>query len=100
MFELGVNDRRKLTDIRAYFLQHWAHNAAVFLQKGGQEMHRLDLRIASLRGQLLRAGHGLLGLDREFVETEGHVVAVSFQLSAISLPPHKRQPRCRLTTDS
>ena len=38
-------------------------------------MQRLDLRIAALGGQLLRALHRLLGFDRQFVETKCHDVS-------------------------
>ena len=45
---------------------------ALVRSSAASKMQRLDLRIPSLGGQLLRAAHGLLGFDRQFVETEGH----------------------------
>ena len=44
-------------------------------QQRRQQMHRLNLRIPRLRRQLLRAGDGLLGLDRQFVESEWHEIS-------------------------
>ena len=41
-------------------------------QQRGQQMQRVDLRIAAVGGQLLGALHGLLGLDRQFVEAKCH----------------------------
>ena len=38
----------------------------------GQQVQRLDLRIAMLGGQFLRALDGFLGFDGEFVESKCH----------------------------
>ena len=81
MLQLRFDDRFQLVDIRADLFKHGAHDAAVLLQERGQQMDRLDLRIPRLGGQLLRAGHGFLGFDRQFVESKWHSSVTSFQLS-------------------
>ena len=59
-----LDDGFELPDVRADFFEHRAHDAAVLVQERRQQVDRLNLRIPRLRGQLLRAGDGLLGFDR------------------------------------
>ena len=56
-------------------LQQRPDDAFALGQHGGQQVQRLDLRIAAVGRQRLRRGHGLLGLDRQFVETKCHDVS-------------------------
>ena len=61
--ELGVDDLFELRGVSTDFFEHGADDAAVFGQQRGEQVDRLDLRIAPLGGELLSAGDGLLGLD-------------------------------------
>ena len=38
----------------------------------GQQVQRVDLRVAAIGGEFLGASHGLLGLQGQFVETKCH----------------------------
>ena len=60
----------ELRDVDADLLEHRPHDAVALVQQRRQQVQRLDLRIPRLGRQLLRALHGFLGFDREFVETE------------------------------
>jgi hypothetical protein len=71
--KLGTNYLVELPDVGSHLVKHRPHDTATFLaQQSGEELNRLDLWIAGVSGQLLRASDRLLGFDCEFVETEGH----------------------------
>ncbi len=68
----GIDDAFQLPAIGADPLQERADHALALAQQGPQQVQGLDLRMAPLGGQRLRSRHGLLALDRQFVESEGH----------------------------
>ncbi len=67
--------------IGADLLQQRPHDALALVQQRGQQVQRLDLRIASVGGELLRALHGLLGFDRQFVESKCHELMSGVRVS-------------------
>ena len=48
------------------------HQALCFGEQPGKQVQRVNLRIASVGGKVLRRLHGLLGLDGQFVESKCH----------------------------
>ncbi len=58
--------------------------ALAVLEQSQQQMHGLELGVAELGRAILRLLHRLLRLDGEFVPTNSHFLAPSFQLLALS----------------
>ena len=62
MAQFGLDDLVQLRAIDADLVQDRPDDAVLFGQQRGQQVQRIDLRIAAIGRQRLRAGHGLLGL--------------------------------------
>ncbi len=61
MAQFGLNDAIQLAAVDADAVEDRADDAVVFRQQGGQQVQRIDLRIAPVGRQFLR-GPRLLGL--------------------------------------
>ena len=67
---LSIASRARLAGVLcvdAEALQDRHDDALVLLEQGEEKVGRGDLGVRVLRGEPLRGGHGLLGLDRESV---------------------------------
>src|SRR4051812_2367279 len=82
MLQLGVDDRLQLPYVRADLFQHGPNDSFAFFQERREQVHGLNLRVSSLARELLRALNGLLGFDRQFVESECHVSTIPFLRAA------------------
>ena len=56
----------------ADLFQHGRNDAFLVFEQRGQQVHRQQLGIAVLGGELVRALDGFLRFDGEFVPTDGH----------------------------
>ena len=72
MAQFGLDDLVQLPAVDADAIEDRADDAVVFGQQRGQQVQRVDLRMAAIGGQFLRPCHGLLGLEGQFVEAKCH----------------------------
>ena len=72
MAQFGLDDLVELSAIDADAFEDRPDDAVVFRQQRGQQVQRVDLRMAAIGGQFLCPRHGLLGLQGQFVETKCH----------------------------
>ncbi len=79
--QLGFDNRVELRAVDADFVQKWPRDAFRLCQERGEQMKRINLRIASIGRDLLRSLDGLLGFDREFVESKCHMRFLPAKLS-------------------
>ena len=70
--QLRLDNAIELPAVGADFFQQRFDNALVLGQQRGEQVQRLDLRIAMIGGQFLGALDGFLGFDGEFVESKSH----------------------------
>ena len=70
--QLGPDDLVELGPVCANLVEDRPDDSVGFLQQGGHQMNRIDLRIAMFRRQRLRLRNRFLRSDRQFVESESH----------------------------
>ena len=78
--QLGLHLLLQLRHVDADFFQDRPGHAVLLVEQRRQQVQRVHLRMALVRGQRLGALDGFLRFDREFVEAEGH----GFQFSVAS----------------
>ena len=78
MRQFGLGDPLEVARIDADLLEQRPHDPLPLGKQGPQEMHRCHLRIAVTGRLLHRSLHGLLGLDREFVESKRHAFSLLY----------------------
>src|SRR5580704_14172678 len=71
--QFGLYDSIKLLAVGADLLHDRREDAFLLRDQRGKQVQRLDLRISAVGSELLGSLHGLLGFDREFVESYGHL---------------------------
>ena len=69
---LRLDDPFEVATVDADLFQERPDDSLPLRDERVQEMHRGHLRIATIGGELHGGLHGLLGLDREFVESKWH----------------------------
>src|SRR6185295_3527321 len=74
--KLSFDDAVKLLSVDADLFQDRLDDAFRLGDQGRQQMQRVDLWIAAVGSQLLRALHRVLGLDRELVEAKCHFLTL------------------------
>ena len=72
MPQFRLDDAVELPSISADPLEEGGDDAVALAEQRRQQVQRIDLRMALVGRQRLRAGECLLGLDRKFIETESH----------------------------
>ena len=88
--QAGDRRERALADraqIRVELLEHRHHEAVLLVQQREEEVRRADLRVSILGGKPLRAGHGLLGLDREAIRLHRYLRLDRLTGILIASPP-------------
>ena len=70
--QFRINDLRKLIAVGPDLLQEGPDHTVRLVQKRREQVQRIDLRIPRPGRKFMRPLHGLLGLDRQFVESEWH----------------------------
>jgi hypothetical protein len=77
MVQLRVDDSFELPAVHADLLENWAYDPLGLFDKRSEQVNRLDLRVAPIRGETLGALQRFLRFDGEFVESNGRAMNLS-----------------------
>ena len=78
LLDLAVDLAQNGLRADADFFEHGRNDAFLVLEQRGQQVQRQQFGIAVLGGELVRALHGFLRFDGEFVPTNCHGVILRF----------------------